>query len=293
MTTTAPCHGEDCRSGRTDGRAPRRPAPGSLLCHPCRDRLDAALAELAHLYRECGRMLGGRAPGSLRERTTGGELPGLPFNAAAADARTRMISVLGSWSGLVAQQRRLTSPPRTIDGLTAFLRRNTDWLAAHSAAAEATHEIARLVTAGQRAAFPDPARSIRLGTCPQPRCTGALTLELRTRERPANPEIACDADPGHRWTTDQWSALSHRMDQSAHPAGTAPAERWLTAADISRLWNTPPGTVYRLASQERWRRHTRAGRAYYSESDVRACFTRRAAPRPDTPAPAPAPEPPS
>ncbi|EFL20056.1 hypothetical protein [Streptomyces sp. C] len=281
MAVTALCHGEGCRTGRAGGRTRRRTTDGSRLCRPCREHLAADLAELAHLYEECGRVLGGAAPGSLRERTTGGELPGLPFNGAAADVRAGMFSVLGSWSGLVAQQRGLAAPPRTVAALTAFLLRNADWLAAHSAAGEATEEIARLVRAGRRAAFPDPARSVRLGDCPEPGCDGALTLAVRAAARADEPAIVCAADPGHRWTSDQWSALSRSLDSAREP-GTpaAPAtERWLTAADIARLWHTPTGTVYRLASEQRWRRRNRAGRTYYNESDVRDCFARRAAAR--------------
>ncbi|WP_331719172.1 hypothetical protein [Streptomyces sp. NBC_00158] len=281
MAVTALCHGEGCRTGHADGRARRRTTDGSRLCRPCREHFTAGLAELAHLYEECGRVLGGAAPGSLRERTTGGELPGLPFNAAAADVRAGMVSVLGSWSGLVAQQRGFTSPPRTVAALTAFLLRNADWLAAHSAVGEATGEIARLVRAGRRAAFPDPARSIRLGDCPESGCGGALTLAVRAGARADGPAIVCAADPEHRWTSDQWSALSRSMDSAREPGATAaPAtERWLTAADISQLWHTPTGTVYRLASEERWRRRNRAGRTYYNENDVRDCFARREAAR--------------
>ncbi|MDX2394165.1 MULTISPECIES: hypothetical protein [unclassified Streptomyces] len=289
MTVTALCHGEGCRGGRADGRGRRRTVQGSRLCRSCRDHFEAGLAELAHLYEECGRVLGGGAPGSLRERTTGGEHPGLPFNAAAADVRARMVSVLGSWSGLVAQQRGCPSPPRAAAALVAFLLRNADWLAAHSAAAEVTEEIARLVRAGRRAAFPDPTRTIRLGACPEPDCSGGLALAVRAGARSAGPAIVCDVDPGHRWTSERWSDLSRSMEP-ARPAGIAaraasgtaavapvPTERWLTAADIARLWHAPTGTVYRLASEERWRRRNRAGRTYYSETDVRACFSRRAA----------------
>ncbi|MEU8432011.1 hypothetical protein AB0F18_03725 [Streptomyces sp. NPDC029216] len=280
MAVTALCQGEGCRRQAADGRSRRRTADGGRLCRTCRERLDAALAELAHLYEECGRMLAGATPGSLRERTTGGDLPGLPFNGAAADVRARMVSVLGSWSGLVAQERGFASPPRTVAALTAFLRRNGDWLAAHPAAAEATEEMARLVRAGRRAAFPDPARSIRLGACPESGCAGSLTVAVRGEARDAGRDagraIVCDADAAHRWTSDQWSELSRSMDAEDRTAAT---ERWLTAADIARLWHTPTGTVYRLASEQRWRRRNRAGRTYYNETDVRACFERRAAAR--------------
>ncbi|MFH7597486.1 hypothetical protein WDV06_20630 [Streptomyces racemochromogenes] len=280
MAVTAPCQGEGCRRRTADGHSRRRTAEGGRLCRPCREHLDAGLAELVHLYEECGRMLAGAAPGSLRERTTGGELPGLPFNGAAADVRARMVSVLGSWSGLVAQERGFAPPPRTVAALSAFLRRNGDWLVAHPAAAEATEEIARLVRAGRRAAFPDPTRSIRLGTCPEPGCSGSLTVAVRGADRDtgrdAGRAVVCDADPAHRWTSDQWSGLSRSMEADERTAAT---ERWLTAADIARLWHTPTGTVYRLASEQKWRRRNRAGRTYYNETDVRTCFDRRAAAR--------------
>ncbi|MFG2668430.1 hypothetical protein ACGFY6_29865 [Streptomyces sp. NPDC048387] len=286
MAVTAPCQGEGCRRRAADGRARRRTAEGGRLCRACRERLDAGLAQLAHLYEECGRMLSAAAPGSLRERTTGGDLPGLPFNGAAADVRAKMVSVLGSWSGLVAQERRLPSPPRTVAALSAFLRRNGEWLAAHPAAAEATEEIARLVRAGRRAAFPEPARSIRLGACPESGCSGSLTASVHGAGREMDDEagraVVCDGDPAHRWTSDQWSGLSRSMESgraAAAPGTAAATERWLTAADIARLWHTPTGTVYRLASEHKWRRRNRAGRTYYNETDVRSCFDRRAAAR--------------
>ncbi|MFF4324667.1 hypothetical protein [Streptomyces sp. NPDC001568] len=280
MTVTALCHGEGCRG---DGRARRRTAPGSRLCRACREHFGAGLAELAHLYEECGRILGGAAPGSLRERTTGGDFPGLPFNAGAADVRARMVSVLGSWSGLVVQERGFASPPRTVAALAAFLIRNADWLAAHPAAAEASEEMARLVRAGRRAAFPDPTRTVRLGTCPEAGCSGGLSLAVRDGSRAEGPSIVCDAAPDHRWGSERWSELSRSMENGAAAGAGAPVavptERWLAAADIARLWHAPVGTVYRLASEEGWRRRNRSGRTYYSETDVRACFSRRAARR--------------
>ncbi|MBL3670743.1 hypothetical protein JL475_33230 [Streptomyces sp. M2CJ-2] len=51
---------------------------------------------------------------------------------------------------------------------------------------------------------------------------------------------------------------------------------WLTASDITRLWATPSGSVYRLASQREWRRRSQGGRTYYHEADVvRALSERR------------------
>ncbi|MBT2507459.1 hypothetical protein J7I98_16515 [Streptomyces sp. ISL-98] len=273
MTT---CHGEGCRRGRAEGRARRRASEGTQLCRECRDRLEAGLQQIPRLYDECERVLGGGAADGLRERTTGGSLPGLPFNGAASEVRTRMLATLGSWSGLVAQQRGLPAPGRTVAATTAFLLRNASWLAAHPAAAEATEEIAKLVRDGGRVARPDGSRNVRVGPCAEPDCSGTLSLTLRERARAAEPKIRCDADPAHSWASHRWGELNRSMEAGAAQGAVAPAvERWLTAADISLLQQVPVGTVYRMASEQRWRRRHRAGRTYYSENDVRECFGSR------------------
>ncbi|WP_406864146.1 hypothetical protein ABZO31_28385 [Streptomyces sp. HUAS MG47] len=278
MTSTSwtMCRGEGCRRGRAEGRARRRAGEGARLCEGCRDRLEAGLRQLPGLYAECERVLGGGAADGLRERTSGGSLPGLPFNGAASEVRARMLATLGSWSGLVAQQRGLPAPGRTVATTTAFLLRNVSWLAAHPAAAEATEEIAKLVRAAGRVARVDGSRSVRVGRCAESGCPGTLSLTLSDRARAAEPEIRCDVDPAHSWAGHRWSELHRAMEAGVTRDGPAPAaERWLTAADISLLQQVPVGTVYRLASEQRWRRRHRAGRTYYSENDVHACFGSR------------------
>ncbi|POX46534.1 hypothetical protein C3488_26230 [Streptomyces sp. Ru72] len=61
--------------------------------------------------------------------------------------------------------------------------------------------------------------------------------------------------------------------------GARQAAQWLSAAEVARLRDVPPGTVYRLASEHRWRRDKRAGRTYYWAQDVEDSFrtTRRTA----------------
>ncbi len=44
---------------------------------------------------------------------------------------------------------------------------------------------------------------------------------------------------------------------------------WVSAGHIARLWRIPPGSVYRHAGEQRWRRRTRGGRTYYHGGDVR------------------------
>jgi hypothetical protein len=279
---------------------------------------------LPELYRDCERVLGGAAAKGLRERTSGGPLPGMPFNPAAAETRAAILGVLGSWSGLVAQQRGLVPPERSVGPLTVFLLRHADWLAGHPAVAEATREVDRLVGRARRVAHPEQVRRIALGACVEPGCDGRLSAVVRSGgASAAHPTVQCDAQPRHNWAGHQWTHLRRRMPQTAGNTRTVPdtrtvpgtrtgasaagtvsspgtvpsaqtvhtatatttaasaddiavTERWLTAADISRLWSTPVGTVYRLASEQRWRRRHGSNRTYYSEADAHACFSRRA-----------------
>jgi hypothetical protein len=68
-------------------------------------------------------------------------------------------------------------------------------------------------------------------------------------------------------------ALSHRMRTA--PSIVTPTTRWLSAANISHLWSIPTGSVYRLASEQRWRRRSQARRTYYHETDVLHAFSQR------------------
>lgn len=286
LAPRAVCVGEDCRRSAVDGGGKRRARPDLRLCPPCLGRLVAALEELPGLYAECERVLGGAGParGTGERRATGGRPAGIPLNGAAAEVRSAIVATLGSWSGLVADERDFPAPRRTPAQLAAFLLRSAEWLAAHPAVADATRELDRLVGAARRVAR-EPARSIPVGPCVEPGCTGRLAVTAGTRR------ILCDADPAHQWAGHEWTRLRRAMPgqrvpaqgRAAAPAGTAPepVERWLTARDIADLWGAPTGTVYRLASEQRWRRRNRCGRTYYAESDVHGSFSRR---RPRTPA---------
>lgn len=282
MTVDALCKGEDCTRGATGATLRHRALPGLRLCVVCRERLSVRLDTLPALYEECADVLGGGAPAGLRERTTGGSLPGMPFNAAAAESRTEIAATLASWSGLVAEERGLTAPRRAVPPMAAFLRAHADWLAAHPAAEDATREVARLVRTARRLTRRDTQRRVVIGPCVKTGCPGELTAHLSGRPSAPPGEIRCGADAGHTWPGHLWTELNRAMRGSVPsalslPATPSPAERWLTAAQISRLWQTPIGTVYRLAGEHEWRRHRRAGRTHYLEADVHDCFSRRAA----------------
>jgi hypothetical protein len=309
------CPGAGCRR-RSEAGQPRRLVTGRAgLCPVCRNDLAVGLSSLPGLHEECGRLLGGAAVGSgeLRDRTSGGPLPGLPFNTAAADARTAILAVLGSWSSMVVEERRVGAPPRTVPALAAFLARHMDWVTAR-AAAELSGEIAELVRTARRVVSPDPLRRMVLGPCVEPGCPGRLTALVRPGQ-PHRSEVRCDAGPGHRWADHEWLRLRRRM--AGEGAGTAPGgaaagaeagpvlgegagerlgdrvggrvdgrageharaeepePRWLSAGDIARLWHIAPGSVYRLASEQRWRRRSRSGRTAYHEADVLGTFSER------------------
>ncbi|WP_158920617.1 hypothetical protein [Streptomyces sp. NBRC 109706] len=241
------------------------------MCPTCVLRLTRGLTRLPRLYHECGLLLGGSD--RPRESTSGGgSLPGLPFNTAAAEARATILGVLRSWAGLVVRERAVAAPRDTVGDIAEFLIRQARWLAAHEAAGALSEEVEREVRRAQHVTDPSPGRRVRVGTCAVARCEGVLTATVRA-DRPDTPvEVGCDAVSSHRWSAQEWIAL-HRV---ASPGGarrdgqavTEPVVRWLSARDISRLWRIASGSVYRHASEQRWRRRTVNGRTFYHGGDV-------------------------
>ncbi|WP_406349855.1 hypothetical protein [Streptomyces sp. NBC_00658] len=287
--TRTRCDGADCRK-KTAGPA-EFAAPRLRLCPGCLHLFTQRLRQLPGLYAELEEVLSAGPRTEGRERTTGGPVPsGLPFNAAAADVRADIIATLGSWGGLVVTQRGVPAPERTVRALAGLLMRHAGWLAAHPAAADATREVARLERAAHRVARRETLRRVSVGDCVAPGCTGRLVTVVRGGGADSGAGIQCDADPSHAWPGRLWTELRRALrggqeagqesgqdsgQEAGQEAGNPPQERWLTAGDVARLWSTPTGTVYRLASEQRWRRRTRAGRTYYAESDVHECFVRR------------------
>ncbi|MGW4160238.1 helix-turn-helix domain-containing protein [Streptomyces sp. NPDC004788] len=259
--------GEECRRNAADGGTKRSARPGLRLCPGCLTRLVATVEELPGLYAECERLLGGGGParGGGERRGTGGAPAGIPLNGPAAEVRSAIVATLASWSGLIADERRFPAPRRNPAHLAAFVLRSAEWLAAHPAAADATRELHRLARAARRVARAEPAREVPVGPCVEPGCTGRLAVP------PGARHIECDADHAHRWGAPDWS----RLRRAAAPES---GERWLTARDIAELFGAATGTVYRLASEQRWRRRNLGGRTYYAETDVHTTFSRRRTP---------------
>lgn len=269
------CVGIGCWQRHETGQGRRRVVAGLHLCRACWDNLATGLKRIPRLYYECGRLLAGSD--QPRDRTSGGPMPGIPFNAAAADVRETIRGVLASWSGMIVEERRVTKPARTVSALAKFLAHHVDWMAAHSTATEVTDEVTQLVRSAHHVAYPNPARRMPIGACVEQGCSGELFALVHPQELLLPPAINCDADPCHSWLAHQWMQLSRRL--STAPSTTTPTTRWLSATDISHLWIIPTGSVYRLASEQRWRRHSRARRTYYHETDVLHTFNKRE-PRP-------------
>lgn len=271
------CAGPGCSRRAGSGDNDRTVPATAELCDGCRDELLHGLRVLPDLHKACGHALGGTivSPSRLRERVAGTSEPSLPLNVGASDARTSVLHVLGSWTGMVVEQRKIAAPRRTVADMAAFLAKHSDWLVSHSAATELVSEIAQLVRKTRAVLHSDPTRRLHVGSCVEKSCAGRLVALLHPEEKHTPLEITCQDDSAHSWPGHQWLKLSRRLGTPGanDSGGTRP--RWLSVETVSRLWNTSHGTVYRLASERKWRRVKRAGRTYYHGSDVELTFEHR------------------
>lgn len=265
------CDGAACRRRETDGRARELAVAGSRLCPTCRLRLTHDLRRLPRLHDECGQLLTGAD--RPRDRTSGGGgAPGLPFNTAAAEARSSIVSTLRSWAALVVEERRVGAPPDDPAEIADFLLRHCGWLLDHEAAGELSDEVARCVRRAGHVIDPTPRRRVPVGDCVVRDCGGVLTAAVRRGGADPAVEVGCDTEPAHRWSGQEWL----RRDDRPGTERAEPVVRWMSARDIAALWGTAPGSVYRHASEARWRRRAVNGRTYYHEQDVRASLGARA-----------------
>ncbi|WP_020141370.1 hypothetical protein [Streptomyces sp. 351MFTsu5.1] len=276
VATTA-CAGAACVRRESGGLARRLAAPGTRLCPACHEHLVRDLRRLPELYEECARHLDGAGGERSVEKTSGGPLPGMPFNCRAADTRSAILGVLGSWAGLVLEEFGLTGPRRAVAPLARFLIRHSHWLAGHEAAGEVSAEVARLVRRAHGVIDPATDRRVPVGDCVEPGCSGDLTAVVRPRQPRLPAAITCTENPAHRWAGPEWLQLSRRLNATSATDSSSPEERWVTAADIARLWSVPPGSVYRHASTAKWRRRSESGRTYYHAADVHESLKHRAA----------------
>ncbi|MFF6994332.1 hypothetical protein ACFY93_05150 [Streptomyces sp. NPDC008313] len=190
---------------------------------------------------------------------------GMPFNTAAAEVRSSIMSVLASWAGLITEERSVGAPQRHVVGLARFLHENIPWLRAHPAAHDLIDELSTLTRLARRASDSRSVRVIPVGPCVREGCDGKLRAVVKVvpGAQPKPSEIRCSADRAHWWASSEWAALASRMRTLRDHRRT-----WYSVADIEVLWKIPSGSIYRLANQYRWRRRKVSGRVFYHAEDL-------------------------
>ena len=203
------CGSRDCRRERAGGRRTCRAEQGLELCRFCCARVRDDLGELPKLYEEFESSLT-RFPFAFEERVSGGEMKGLCLNEASVDARREIISVLATWSGMVAKERRLAaSPRRDVPDLAAFLTRHLDWLLAHPAGPYFGDEVAVMTATARRASRSGAVLRLPLGRCVQKDCDGGLFAARTADAAPSSVEVRCAA--GHVWRCHEWLVLARQL----------------------------------------------------------------------------------
>ncbi|HZN76084.1 MAG TPA: hypothetical protein VFC00_31010 [Micromonosporaceae bacterium] len=243
----------------------RRAADGLQLCWGHTHGIEKDAPRCAHLHDDLALVLtatGG--PGAS------GFDGGVSINLAAADARALIRTTLTGIALHIAHKRgirlpgshRLQRPPAGVHGphnriwqpntnkhaLGAYIATHHLWLAAnHPIAADRLDHATR---EGRHAAYPNGTRTIDIGHCPdetdgQP-CTGKIRALIRDEDNLLPSAVHCDTNLEHTWNADQWRTLGRTLGIRQ--------TRYLSALEIAIRYQRPVGTVYRLASQQQWRR---------------------------------------
>lgn len=206
------CRAASCRSARNGsrGQEARRSGSGEFLCTACRDRLVNNLSNLPTLYSDCNR---GASPTVVRaiRKAPKKSAPTDSMNAAAADVRTAILTVLASWAGLVANERRLEPPARDVPALARFLCRHAEWLARHPTAGDVADEIQDLTRTARSLAYPNGVRRVHIGGCPGDDCDGDLVALMRPRDDLLPSEIICTVSSDHSWPITWWTRLARQI----------------------------------------------------------------------------------
>jgi hypothetical protein len=212
------CGSGNCRRFQGE-RRPRCAEPGLRLCRTCCARVRDDIAELPRLYEECESALT-QLPFVLDHKVRGGERRGLNLNEAAVNARLNMKSVLATWSGMVADERRLSKlARRDVAHLVTFLMVHLNWLLAHPAAPDFVDEIAVIASTARRASRSGPALHLDLGLCVQDSCDGAMFATRSGRDASSSLQVRCEA--GHVWRPQEWLLLARRVRQGNSDPGAA------------------------------------------------------------------------
>ncbi|MEW2708678.1 helix-turn-helix domain-containing protein [Streptomyces koyangensis] len=214
------------------------------------------------LYRACENMLATTPRDG--QRVSGTRSFGIKLNAVALEARDTLRARLRAWCDLVNAEHECVPAGLSMEGLAEFLHQHARWLCHHPAAGDAISEMAETATMARRVVSPERVRRFRVGACIEHECGGSLIAVIQADGRLPS-EVRCDNDPGHAWSAYEWRELDRRVSdrqQTGRP--------WLTAKDVAELCRISMSNVYRLASENGWRRRTNGRRVYYAKADVLA-----------------------
>lgn len=186
---------------------------GARLCPTCHDELARELGEIPSIYYQCEQNLVNRRK-RIVERIRGGVPGGISLNDAAFTARSDILSVLASWSGLVVDEYPVAAAPRRqVDTLAKFLSAHLDWLTAHPAAGSLAAEIHDVAVKAAAAVEPNPRAQLELGPCAQAGCESTVHVTMRA-DNFAPAHVSCGA--GHVWQPHEWLRLGHWIEQARY-----------------------------------------------------------------------------
>jgi hypothetical protein len=200
-STAAPAPAAARAPARGRGGLSGRRTPGCGL----RDRVRRDLAELPKLFDRCESLLVS-FPRAFAPRVAGGGTSGLVLDERVTDARRDIVAVLASWSGLVADERRVRRPGRDAAELSAFLAVHLDWLLAHPAGPCFAEEVLAVASTAREVSRSGPGPAVELGRCVEEGCDHPM---VATRGTSSDFEVRCAA--GHSWRPRQWLSLARQL----------------------------------------------------------------------------------
>jgi len=206
-------HADGCDTDQCRGCLPAPAADGLNLCQHHADRIPVDARKAADLH---DAILDRITSGSHEEyeRISGGEKGvGLSLDPAAVDARDSIRAVLG-WCRLIAEERGFALPADDVITMGEYVARSGQWLAAHPAAADASAELAELVSRAHPIAYPSGVRTIEIGPCPHDDCDGTVKAKMRAADSMLPSELVCSAEDEHVWPPAQWRSFGRTMASS-------------------------------------------------------------------------------
>lgn len=224
-----------------DPERPRRAQDGARVCWGCHAKTLRALVQMAPLHRALGDT---RAVATPAPRTGSRSAEAaMPLNPAAADCRTRILTALTEWTGVVVGARGLVPPPldpeqtpqRAVDQLVGWLIAHHDWLLYEHPGAWAA-DLGDLRNQAWGICYPSGRTRREFAPCPTTGCQGTLAAWLAPGD--LLPATLDCADCGARIPPARW--LSGREP------------RWLTAVELAVWWTVPLRTVQRWAVEAEW-----------------------------------------